>query len=110
GIGFLNDTLGWYGLHGFISLTHSFARINFQSDTVIFTKFNRAAINRMHKINDSVIYAVGEGGVFAYFDSITTGLDIPENTVSLPKVSLKVMPNPVKNNLLKLEIKYPFKM
>ncbi len=113
GIGFLNDTLGWAGLHYNGSPTARFLEINFVTDTVdTVAHFAKAGINRFHKKSPDLIYAVGTEGVFAYYDSAVTNLKapkFPEFYEGLKRVHLEIYPNPVEDGMLRFVAEYPNK-
>lgn len=112
GIGFQNDTLGFFGLHSSANTGSLFLEYNTNLDTAIgVPNTSLTSINRFHRISDKLMYGTG-AGIWAYFDSTETSLSTPYTipTSNGNKFSIDLYPNPLIGRDLTIRVKYPDKM
>lgn len=109
GIGFLNDSIGFFGLHrNTPNISWRFFEYRTKKDTAIQIGISdQSHINRVHKISDEMLFAVGSN-IWAYYDSTTTSLSMEQESslelVGLSKV--EVSPNPIINSQLNFIVEY----
>lgn len=111
GIGFINDTLGFFGLHTIGNAGPIFLHYNTNLDTAIAEFGTNGTINRFHRLSENLMYATGED-IWAYYDSTLTFLghrSLPKTSIN-EGLTMEIFPNPLTDGDLTVNIDYPDKM